>query len=98
MVIVQTVDDGLVDVIEGPAGTEDMYTIRLSQKPTTNVIVKVDAVKTRSTYGRTALFQEQVTVGSGNASEMTLTFSATTWATPQNVIVRAIDDTVFDGN
>jgi hypothetical protein len=95
MVIVQTVDDGMVDVVEGSSAT-DTYTIRLSQAPDANVIVKVDAVDTRSTYGRAARFMEQVTVG--NASETLLTFTPSNWATPQDVVVRAINDAVLDGN
>ncbi|CAM5793933.1 LEPR-XLL domain-containing protein [Rhizobacter fulvus] len=97
-VIVQMPDDGSIDVIEGAAGNSDSYTVRLSQAPTAGQVVriKVDAVDTRSTYGRTALFQEQVTVG--GASQMFLTFTSANWNTPQTVTVRAIDDTVFDGN
>ena len=60
------------------------------------MVIKVDAVNTRSTYGRTALFQEQVTVN--NLSETFLTFTTSNWSTPQNVTVRAINDLVFDGN
>jgi Ca2+-binding RTX toxin-like protein len=95
MVILQTVDDGSVDVIEG-SGITDKYTVRLSQQPTGNVTVKIDAVDTRTTYGRTARFQEQVTVN--NASFTTLTFTPANFATPQDVIVRPVNDTVRDGN
>lgn len=101
-VIVRPLDsgDGSIDVIEvDPADGSpdtDLYSLRLSQAPTSNVVIKVNAVDTRSTYGRTALFQEQVTVN--DASETFLTFTSGNWFTAQNVIVRAIDDLVFDGN
>src|SRR5262249_17018143 len=82
-VIIQMPDDGSIDVIEGSAAS-DQYSVRLSQAPTSDVTIKVDAVSTRSTYGRTALFQEQVTVNGG--SETFLTFTSSNWFTPQNVI------------
>ena len=55
-------DDGTIDVVEG--GATDTYTISLSRALTGSQVVKVkaDAIETRSTYGRTAIFEEQVTV------------------------------------
>lgn len=94
MVIVRPAADGSVDVIEG--GDTDTYTIRLSKAPVGEVKIKVDAVDTRSTYGRTALFQEQVTVNGD--TQTILTFNSTTWSDAQTVTVAAKLDTVFDGN
>src|SRR5262249_35618020 len=60
MVIVRPGDDGSVDVVEG--GDTDTYTISLSRAPAANEVVKVKAegIETRTTYGRTAIFEKQV--------------------------------------
>ena len=56
MVIVQTVDDGTVDVIEGSAVDRHVHASACRRRPTPAVVkIKVDAVETRTTYGRTAL-------------------------------------------
>ena len=104
MVIVETVDDGSVDVIEGSTAT-DQYSIRLSKAPSAlqPVNVVVDSVDTRATYGRTVHFVTQVNVSStgdvdGDDTKTTLTFTNLTWNTPQFVTVSAIDDSFLDGN
>jgi Ca2+-binding RTX toxin-like protein/outer membrane protein OmpA-like peptidoglycan-associated protein len=102
MVIVRPGDDGSVDVVEG--GATDTYTISLSRAPAPNQVVKVkaDAIETRTTYGRTAIFEEQVTVEGGVSSDenssTVLTFNGTNWSTGLTVTVRAIQDTFRDGN
>jgi Ca2+-binding RTX toxin-like protein/outer membrane protein OmpA-like peptidoglycan-associated protein len=108
MVIVRPGDDGLgnndgsVDVVEG--GTTDTYTISLSRALTGSqvVLVKADAIETRTTYGRTAIFKEQVTVGGGvstdGGSSTVFTFDSTNWKSGITVTVTAIDDDFRDGN
>ena len=88
--------NGSTDVIEGAAALTDTYRVRLSAQPAANVVVKADAVKTRTTYGRTTFFEEQVTVNGG--SDTSLTFTPANWATWQTVTVAALDDLVRDGN
>ena len=96
MVIVRPVDDGSVDVVEG--GETDQYLIRLSREPDGlgKVSIKVDAVPTRTSFGRTAYFEEQVTVD--GSSETVLTFDSSNWSSGHLVTVAAINDNVFDGN
>jgi outer membrane protein OmpA-like peptidoglycan-associated protein/Ca2+-binding RTX toxin-like protein len=110
MVIVrQSDDDGMVDVIEG-SGIEDTYTVQLSQAPgdadddgiQDTIKVNLDAKKTRTTYGRTALFEVQVEVtdkdADGDGDTNTLSFTSANWNKPLTVYVQAKQDTVFDGN
>ena len=95
-------DDGSIDVIEG--GATDSYTVSLSRALTGSqvVMIKADAVETRTTYGRTAIFKEQVTVGGGvstdGGSSTVLTFNSGNWKTGLTVTVTAIDDDFRDGN
>jgi Ca2+-binding RTX toxin-like protein len=103
MVIVQTIDDGSVDVIEG--GDIDQYQISLSKAPATGktVTVAIDSVKTRATYGRTVHFVTQVNVTSSGDIDSDdlntkLVFNDSDWSTPKLVTVSAIDDNFLDGN
>jgi Ca2+-binding RTX toxin-like protein len=101
-VIIEVVDDGLLDVIEEDATATDEYRVRLSRAPDQEVVVAVEAVKTRATYGRTASFEIQVNVtsaGDGTMDEFTtLTFDADNWDTWQTVTVVARPDSEFEGN
>src|SRR5262249_49281573 len=89
-------DDGSVDVVEG--GATDTYTVSLSRALAAGEVVKVKAegIETRTTYGRTAIFEKQVTVD--GASSTVLTFDSTNWRTGLTVTVAAIDDDFRDGN
>jgi Ca2+-binding RTX toxin-like protein len=108
MVIVETVGDGSVDVIEGSgvSAETDQYSIRLSKAPdaANPVNVVVDSVDTRNTYGRTVHFVTQVNVAKsgvdvdGDDTKTTLTFTNLNWFIPQVITVSAIDDNFFDGN
>ncbi|MCH5375611.1 MAG: hypothetical protein JJ992_16695, partial [Planctomycetes bacterium] len=99
-VIVDMVNDGSIDVIEGAVATDE-YRIRLSRAPVTNVILSADAVKTRTTYGRTAEFEVQVSVSSTDdfdGDPTKLVFTPGNWDVWRTVTVSAIDDNFFDGN
>ena len=74
-----------VSVAEGAAAV--MYTVELASEPTDDVTVTVagDISDSRAT----------VTVGSGEGS--TLTFTDSTWSTPQMVTVIPVDNIVVDG-
>ncbi|MCA9176491.1 MAG: hypothetical protein KDB14_18515, partial [Planctomycetales bacterium] len=90
-VSVTTVDNdvaGLVIVESGgstsvnESGTTDIFTVALAAQPATPVVVDII---------------------SGNTSEATvapvqLTFTPSTWSTPQTVTVTGVDDAIIDGN
>ena len=99
MVIIEPVNDGSLDVIEG-SGTTDSYIVRLSRAPGEGetVTVTADAFKTRTTYGGTALFNEQVTVNGESFTTLIFTNSNLDWKYGKTVTVAAIDDTQLDGN
>ncbi len=107
MVIIRPIEtgpnnDGTIDVVEG--GATDSYTVSLSRALTDDqkVMVKADAIETRTTYGRTAIFKEQVTVSGGVSTDFdsstVLTFDKDNWKTGLTVTVTAINDTFRDGN
>jgi Ca2+-binding RTX toxin-like protein len=89
-------DDGSIDVVEG--GATDSYTVSLSRALTGSQVVKVKAesIETRSTYGRTAIFEEQVNVNGGLTT--VLEFNSSNWKTGLTVTVSAIQDDFRDGN
>ena len=100
-VIVRPVDDGMVDVVEGDASATDTYTVRLSSKPTDDVQIVIDSVKTRTTWGANAYYANQLLLSDEDgpyAQSIILTFTPDDWYLEQEVTVAAYDDTVLDGN
>lgn len=112
-VIVRPVGDGMIDVVEGDSSATDTYRVRLSSQPTDTVYIVIDSVKTRTTWGATAYFENQLLLsgwgsnglddsGSGddeiNKQQITLTFTPDNWDDDQLVTVRAFDDPNLDGN
>ncbi|HET9220026.1 MAG TPA: hypothetical protein VFR18_23810 [Terriglobia bacterium] len=102
-VIIEQID-GSTDTIEddptafGSSAKADTYRVRLSKAPAQGEIVTVtaDAFLTRTTYGHTTHFLEQVTVN--NASVTALVFDSNTWDDWQIVTVAPVNDTHLDGN
>ena len=92
--IVEPVGNGSTDVVEG--GGADSYRVRLTQAPSSNVTVVADAVKTRTSWGKNAYFENQVTVG--GAAQTSLLFTSSNWDQWQVVTVAAIQDSFIDGN
>ena len=78
-----TQSGGSTDIDEaGP--TDDAYTLVLDSEPTANVVVTVDP-------------DDQVDLGAGTGSVITLMFTPASWDTPQTVTVTAVDDSVIEG-
>jgi Ca2+-binding RTX toxin-like protein len=102
-VIIEQID-GSTDTIEddpnvlGSSAKTDTYRVRLSKAPAPGetVTVTADAFLTRTTYGGTTHFVEQVTVN--GLSVTALVFDSNTWDDWQTVTVAAINDTHLDGN
>ena len=100
-VIVRPTGDGMVDVVEGDPSATDTYTVRLASQPTGDVFVVIDSVKTRTTWGANAYFENQLLLSDAdqtNLQRITLTFTDDNWNVDQIVTVRAYDDNRLDGN
>jgi Ca2+-binding RTX toxin-like protein/outer membrane protein OmpA-like peptidoglycan-associated protein len=100
-VIVRPVDDGMVDVVENDPNATDTYKVRLSQRPTQTVNIVIDSIDTRTTWGRSVHFANQLLLSDNDETDkqqITLTFTPDNWKDEQTVTVRAYDDTVLDGN
>jgi hypothetical protein len=79
--IIITESNGSTIVSE--SGTSDSYTLVLSNEPTANVIITVQA-------------NTQVRVN--NSASVNLTFTTTNWNIPQTIFVSAVDDMIAEGN
>ncbi|MES2992163.1 MAG: OmpA family protein [Pseudomonadota bacterium] len=103
-VIVTPPADGMLDVVEGDASSFDTYTVQLSKAPIANVTLTIDSKDTRTTWGASAYFENQLLLSDDNETnkqQITLTFTTTNWMTPQTVTVRYAPDTDgehIDGN
>lgn len=110
-VIILPSGDGMIDVVEGDLLATDTYTVRLASQPTGDVFVVIDSVKTRTTWGANAYYENQLLLSDdgddgidGNADDetdlqqITLKFTSANWNVEQIVTVRAYDDDRLDGN
>jgi uncharacterized repeat protein (TIGR01451 family) len=76
---------GSTDVTEG--GATDSYTVQLDSQPSSEVLVEV-----------TSDAQSEVRTGAAAFDTLVLSFTASTWDTPQTVDVRAVDDSTVEGS
>jgi Ca2+-binding RTX toxin-like protein len=82
-------------------GVKDTYQILLSRRPTADVTVTINAADTRTTHGKETWNQKQVELSLDNityATRLDVTFTTGNWNTARTIYVRAIDNTVVDGN
>ncbi|MFB2894585.1 ExeM/NucH family extracellular endonuclease [Aerosakkonemataceae cyanobacterium BLCC-F50] len=79
-----TISKSNTNVTEG--GATDNYTVVLATQPTAPVTVNVTPSN------------NQINLGAGAGTAISLNFTPNTWNTPQTVTVTAVDDTQVEGN
>ncbi|MBN2376265.1 MAG: LamG domain-containing protein [Sedimentisphaerales bacterium] len=93
---VNVIDDDVPTVTLDPAslaipeGESDEYTVVLDMNPKVNVVITIDPNGTPEANG------EEINLGSGFNTPITLTFTTSNWSTPQTVTVTVADDVVLE--